>query len=59
MLECLSIFFLFVETKGPTLEEIAQLFDGNDANIGGKISVDQKVTQMNAEHIETLSNKEV
>ena len=59
MLECLSIFFLFVETKGPTLEEIAQLFDGIDANIGGKISVDQKVTQMNAEHIETLSNKEV
>ncbi|KFZ11678.1 hypothetical protein V502_07461 [Pseudogymnoascus sp. VKM F-4520 (FW-2644)] len=59
VLECLSIFFLFVETKGPTLEEIAQLFDGNDANIGGKISVDQKVTQMNVEHIETLSNKEV
>ncbi|OBT61892.1 hypothetical protein VE03_08727 [Pseudogymnoascus sp. 23342-1-I1] len=59
VLECLSIFFLFVETKGPTLEEIAHLFDGDDANIGGKISVDQKFTEVNAEHIETLNNKEV
>jgi MFS family permease len=33
VIECLSIWFLFVETKGPTLEEIAALFDGKDANV--------------------------
>ncbi|KAF4556055.1 Sugar (and other) transporter-like protein 38 [Elsinoe fawcettii] len=26
--ECISIYFLFPETKGPTLEEIAVIFDG-------------------------------
>lgn len=35
VLECLAIYFLYVETKGPTLEEIATLFDGNDANVVG------------------------
>jgi MFS family permease len=33
VVECLCIWFLFVETKGPTLEEIAALFDGEDANV--------------------------
>ncbi|KAJ4373200.1 hypothetical protein N0V83_003493 [Neocucurbitaria cava] len=35
VLECLAIYFLYVETKGPTLEEIAILFDGEDANVAG------------------------
>ncbi|KAL4996727.1 general substrate transporter [Aspergillus recurvatus] len=33
IIECLCIYFLFVETKGPTLEEIAALFDGGEANV--------------------------
>ncbi|KAL5338858.1 general substrate transporter [Aspergillus crustosus] len=33
VIECLYIYLLFVETKGPTLEEIAALFDGDTANI--------------------------
>ncbi|CRG92363.1 Lactose permease [Talaromyces islandicus] len=33
VVECLSIWFLFVETKGPTLEEIAELFDSEEANV--------------------------
>lgn len=33
--ECLVIYFYYVETKGPTLEEIAVLFDGENANVGG------------------------
>lgn len=33
VVECLCIWFLYVETKGPTLEEIAVLFDGLDANV--------------------------
>ncbi|KAF2441529.1 general substrate transporter [Karstenula rhodostoma CBS 690.94] len=35
VLECLAIYFLYVETRGPTLEEIAVLFDGQDANVAG------------------------
>ena len=30
VIEVLCVYFLFVETKGPTLEEIAILFDGPD-----------------------------
>ena len=33
VIEVLCIWFLFVETKGPTLEEIAVLFDGDDAKV--------------------------
>lgn len=33
VVECLCVYFLFVETKGPTLEEIAVLFDGEKANM--------------------------
>jgi hypothetical protein len=34
--EIIIIYFYFVETKGPTLEEIARLFDGDEANVSGK-----------------------
>jgi hypothetical protein len=34
VIECLVIYFFFVETKGPTLEEIAVLFDGQDSAAG-------------------------
>lgn len=33
VIECLCIWFLFVETKGTTLERIALLFDGDQANV--------------------------
>ncbi|KAL4786289.1 general substrate transporter [Aspergillus varians] len=32
VIECFCIYFLFVETKGPTLEEIAALLDGEKTN---------------------------
>jgi len=31
VVEMIWIYFVFVETKGPTLEEIAKIFDGEDA----------------------------
>ncbi|KAL4969911.1 sugar porter family MFS transporter [Aspergillus stella-maris] len=34
VIECIVIYFYFVETRGPTLEEIAVLFDGHDAPAG-------------------------
>jgi sugar porter (SP) family MFS transporter len=34
VVECVVIWFYFVETRGPTLEEIAVLFDGEDARVG-------------------------
>lgn len=27
------MYFFYIETKGPTLEEIARIFDGDDANV--------------------------
>jgi hypothetical protein len=33
--ELIVVFFAYVETRGPTLEEIAKLFDGDDAAVGG------------------------
>ncbi|KAJ5934368.1 hypothetical protein N7466_003915 [Penicillium verhagenii] len=35
VIEVVCIWFLFVETKGPTLEEIAPLFDGDTAQVAG------------------------
>ncbi|KAH8176524.1 sugar transporter domain-containing protein [Sarocladium implicatum] len=52
VIECICIWFLFVETKGPTLEEIAELFDGKDANLA-KVPMDQKkIEEANSHHVE-------
>ena len=32
--ELIFVYFLYVETKGPTLEEIAKIFDGDEAEVG-------------------------
>ena len=29
--ELVFVYFVYIETKGPTLEEIARIFDGDDA----------------------------
>lgn len=31
--EVIFVFFFFIETRGPTLEEIAKIFDGLDAQV--------------------------
>ncbi|KAE8150342.1 general substrate transporter [Aspergillus avenaceus] len=48
VVECLCIRFLFVETKGPTLEEIAALFDGDQADV--RNAVGDKTTELKQEH---------
>lgn len=50
--ECLAIWFLFVETRGPTLEEIAELFDGEDAKLVKVDATDKTVEEGNAVHLE-------
>lgn len=45
VLECLCIYFLFVETKGPTLEEIARLFDGDQAHLASEETIEQRVRE--------------
>lgn len=53
VIECLCIWFLFVETRGPTLEEIAGLFDGKDANVGNARFINhEKLEEGGAEHLE-------
>ncbi|CAI4212712.1 unnamed protein product [Parascedosporium putredinis] len=49
VIECLTIFFFFVETQGPTLEEIAVLFDGENSAAGvAKLQAQEKA--MSAHH---------
>lgn len=32
-LELIFVYFFYVETRGPTLEELAKIFDGADAEV--------------------------
>jgi MFS family permease len=46
--ELVVVYFFFVETRGPTLEEVAKIFDGKDAEVGqvkadGLATVDSNV----------------
>ncbi|VUC30240.1 unnamed protein product [Clonostachys rosea] len=46
VIECLVIYFFFVETRGPTLEEIAVLFDGKESAAAlGKIQANSKIEE--------------
>ena len=55
VIEIVCIWFLFVETKGPTLEEIACLFDGERANVVTKEMID-KESRMIVEQAEDARN---
>ncbi|WKT43893.1 Sugar/inositol transporter [Fusarium oxysporum f. sp. vasinfectum] len=51
VIECLVIYFFFVETKGPTLEEIAVLFDGQNSAAGiAKSQAQMKSAVTEVEH---------
>ena len=53
--ELVFVWFFYVETKGPTLEEIARIFDGDEAV--AHIDLDQVEKEIRvAEHDEEVSN---
>ncbi|CZR68908.1 related to hexose transporter protein [Phialocephala subalpina] len=55
VIECLVIYFFYVETRGPTLEEIAILFDGPDSHVGGKMSSGmEKKMESSVEHVQEV-----
>ena len=55
VVECFTIWFIFVETKGPTLEEIAILFDGHDANVAGRGDLSEQKARVS--HMENADQK--
>ncbi|KAL4930266.1 sugar porter family MFS transporter [Aspergillus undulatus] len=56
VIECVVIFVYFVETRGPTLEEIAVLFDGHDAPAGlARVGAEKDHEQPTSDHKETIA----
>ncbi len=52
--ELVFVYFVYVETKGPTLEEIARIFDGDDAVAHISLSQVEKELQA-AQHEEEVT----
>lgn len=48
----LIVYFFFVETAGPTLEELAYLFEGDDTKAHLAEKIEEKKEQVLEEHIE-------
>ena len=45
-LELLFVYFFYVETRGPTLEELAKIFDGENAEVS-HIDIQQVEKELN------------
>ena len=56
-LQLIFVYFVYVETKGPTLEEIAQIFDGKEAVAQIDMRQVEKEVVHNAEHEEFLRRR--
>lgn len=52
MVELLFVWFFYVETKGPTLEEIARIFDGDDAV--ARVDLYEIAKSLHGEHLEDI-----
>lgn len=57
VVEAVWVYFVFVETKGPTLEEIAKIFDGEDAV--AHISLEQTEKEVEIDQAEIADDKRV
>ncbi|KAL1960284.1 hypothetical protein VTO42DRAFT_8244 [Malbranchea cinnamomea] len=56
-LELVFVYFVYVETKGPTLEEIARIFDGDDAI--AHVDIHEVEKEIEAVERESISDKKV
>lgn len=54
-IELIIIYVYFVETRGPTLEELAKLFDGDDAVAHIDINAIEKEA-IHADHISEIND---
>ena len=54
--ELVFVYFFYVETKGPTLEEVARIFDGDEAVAQVDLTDVEKEVQDG--HYETVHGKE-
>jgi hypothetical protein len=49
LFEFVFIYFFYIETKGPTLEEIAKIFDGPDAKVAN-VDLGKVEDEVQAQH---------
>jgi len=54
-LEFLFVYFMYVETMGPTLEELAKIIDGDDAKVA---HLDLRQVEKEG-HLASASNEEL
>jgi hypothetical protein len=64
LLQLIVVYFCFTETRGATLEEISQLFDGKDAAEALKLAAAERsekamVTQTEVTQGETKDNRDI
>lgn len=56
-IQLIFVWFVYVETKGPTLEEVARIFDGHEAVAQIDMRQVEKEVYHNAEHEEYLRRR--
>lgn len=57
MLQLVTVYFFFIETKGATLEEISRTFDGEDAVEEMKVRALATEKADMVEQVENLNNR--
>lgn len=55
------MYFTYVETKGPTLEELAKVIDGDDAQVAqldiGQIEKEVEISAAHSQNVEVVTQR--
>lgn len=54
--ELVFVYFFYVETKGPTLEELAKIFDGENAEVA-HVDIHQVEKELHAGNATAIHNE--